>query len=210
MELKYSIDLNDTQIKLLSILKAPNNLGIGYFHIKVDNIGIFLNHFQLDWPVSKLKRVVKSLFGVMAVYEFPIMKENIPNNVKYVEYAVPEQNHYAVDQALNICKFEKEIKEKDIPILKLIYERDKEFKKRHGNRWNPRFDNKEISEKADVEEHSSIASLERLTGVLAQAYTIHWKTICGHERALVVDNNRPEWFLSNQRIPDAKKVLGYA
>lgn len=158
---------------------------------------------------TNAKRIVRSLYGILSLYEYPSFKFNRKGKILY--YYLPHKNYAPVQDALNNRGiFKGKIEQRDINILRAIYNRDKELKERYGKNWNPRFHETEIAKLSNKGKKSVRNSLDRLIGILAETNIQEIFELPSHDGDYSNDFiyiYKPRWFLPTARISTAKEII---
>jgi hypothetical protein len=200
MGIKYSIELNEDQLKLLSVLDYDI---LPSFSISPPDID------KLGWSKSKARRVVRSLYGIFAIEEEePWHFYKKTQKTVYRHFYIPSENIQPVKDALGgDGRFRGEVETEDLPVLKTVYERDRELKTLYGHGWNPRFFEAEVAKRANMSKGKTRKGLDRLVGVLARTNLREWKRVLMDNKYELIMLHRPQWFLPKARIPQADKIL---
>lgn len=197
MNLKYSIRLEEDQLKFISAMGS--SLYKPYESIR----GLGWISEKLGWPTRKTERIVRQSFGILGIIEY--IAESPNRGYSYGYLIVPEENSLPLKNALqNGGKFEKEIKQHDLMVLNSIYQRDKELRQIPWYGPSPRFYLAEISKRSRMGKWKTKSSLKRLVGILGKALI---KTIALKNGEDTYVTYSPRWFLPTVRISDAEKVL---
>ncbi len=167
------------------------------------------------WTDSRINKVVRSLYGILALAERPhtMRIEGRLYRWRRIDHIyVPEENREAVDIALKTNGlFGKEVENEDLPVLKSVYDRNKELRGQYGNWLSPRFHVSEVARRTRREKADTRNSLTRLVGILAKT-TIRAKKELGAPEDSggsneMYSDSMHRWFLPPARVKDAEKIL---
>ena len=194
MSIHYEIPLSKRQGEFLNLLmNGPNK----YFwseratehyrkgkdrSLSIENFQFFLSKHPVDpnmicswdgpsYPLPKpletetVHRIARGLYGVIGVYDIGYCGNKHP----IYGYFVPDPLHETVNIALSTGTFSVEINEENLPILRTLYERDRELRQQFRMSWNPRFHPTEVARLTDRSKEEARQGLERLIGILAVA-----------------------------------------
>ncbi|MBS3092822.1 hypothetical protein J4466_05385 [Candidatus Pacearchaeota archaeon] len=160
---------------------------------------------DFGWSESKRKEVLKSLYGIVGIYQ---LSEGAIN-----KFYIPEQLLPSFREARkNKSVFEGSFEDLDLEVLEAIYVKNSELRKKYGLNWNPRFHKKEVARLSNRNETSAVESLDRLVGILGivniQDY-LHktWNSRKSASKIWTVNYYAKRWFLPSARIPDVERVL---
>lgn len=182
----YTIQLNQDQMDLLGII--PRIYGFRPEDEKILS--------DLGWNERKATEVVRSLQGILCMGE--VNRRSSPGTY-YPAYFLPEVNREAVERAFdNGGRFEKEINQVDLQVLRSMLQRDSQLRqmRRNPHRAAPRFHPTEISQLSGLPPKVVRVSMERMIGLLG------FVSVDTHFPVGFVDNVRhtysgstPNWFI---------------
>jgi hypothetical protein len=112
----------------------------------------------------------------------------------YISPATQKELERAVDD--EDYRFTKEIEEHSLPVLEYIFERSLALRKKHGEKWYPKFSDVSIARDLKQEERVVTVATENLTGILCENYQI----ICCRPW-------RKRFFLPSSKFESVKEIL---
>lgn len=155
---------------------------------------------HLGWSVQKVLRLVRECYGILAIgAQQKIRNKKFNIDLYYCCYFVPKSNYQPLVLALEgEGVFRKSVEERDLAILRALYERHQELKHKYGVNA-PRFHVTEIANISGRDDKTTRKGLERLLGL-----TTLIDVVPHHFRR----NALPDmWILPNARIPQVEEVL---
>ncbi len=185
MSIHYEIPLSRRQIEFLDLLMNGLDEWKSYRNKKQRDLGLaafahLLSHHPIDpayvdgsgKPISPslknstVHHIARSLYGIIGPSE---SRGNSNNRHPINGYFIDPSLHKDANDALRNGVFHGEVNEENLPILKTLYERDKELRQQFRMAWNPRFHPTEVGRLIDRSKEEARQGLERLTGILAMA-----------------------------------------
>ena len=184
--LRYTIHLNSLQQEWLSEIRSG---------FQISRSG--WDYREREWSSRKVRETIRTLYGIVTIVQM--------SGGGYDRLYVPRQNRDAVEEALHTGEFSKEVNFQDIPVLRAIFEKDRDLKRRYGSGWNPRFHQTEVARLAGFGQARTRRSLNNLVGLLGEVVVndSHYRESSGYS----IPITKPRWMIPTARVKDIEGVL---